>query len=457
METSGRSGRSLDPVFSRRAVLQASAAAAGAAAISGIGRWSKVARAQSATGEITVQFETRGGDLEREVSGAVSAVTAANGGSAITIADAAAGNYVNELTLALISGEGPDVFAVSSIAIAQLASAGLVLPLDSYLQAWPDWAQYPDSFRNALLFQGQTWGLPYAVDTHFLYYRKDVLEAVGLPVPWQPATLDDLLAAARTIKAANAEIIPLVLFAGANPGNSTAVRGFLPLVAAYGGDVRDADGKWIIDSCPIREALAFYELTYQTEELVPQSVMTSVSASNAMRAAFAGGGAAIMFDGSWVWDDWAAAVPDIDQKIGYVLHPMADGSAPFSMGGLGNTWFINARTKFPELAWAFVAAMSSKDVVARLNLNDPHIPPRIDSAMDEGFVSSPFNLAMIQSATSLEILPPDPSYQELVGIIQNATGIVATGEVTAEESVQRYGDELTRVLGEENVVKQTCP
>jgi maltose-binding protein MalE len=63
---------------------------------------------------------------------------------------------------------------------------------------------------------------------------------------------------------------------------------------------------------------------------------------------------------------------------------------------------------------------------------------------------------MIQSANSIEILPPDPSYQELVGIIQNATGIVATGEVTAAESAHRYSDELTRVLGAENVVKQSC-
>ena len=251
-----------------------------------------------------MQFETRGGVIEQEVNGVVSALLTQNPDAKVSIADAAAGNYLNELTLGLMSGNAPDVFAVNSIATGQLASLGAAIPLDSYLAAWPDWAQFPEIVKQNLLFNEQTWGLPYSIDTHMLYYRKDIFQAAGLPDPWQPQTLDDVTNAARAVKQANPDLIPLVLFAGANPGNSTAIRGFLPLLRAYGGTLKDADGKWIIDSCAIRDTLAYYELVYQTEELVPQSVMTSVDASNAMRQAFATGQAAIMFDGSWVWDDW---------------------------------------------------------------------------------------------------------------------------------------------------------
>jgi hypothetical protein len=63
---------------------------------------------------------------------------------------------------------------------------------------------------------------------------------------------------------------------------------------------------------------------------------------------------------------------------------------------------------------------------------------------------------MVEAATSARISPPAPAYRQLIGIVQNATGIVATGEVDAEEAVERYASELTRVLGEANVAAQPC-
>jgi hypothetical protein len=63
---------------------------------------------------------------------------------------------------------------------------------------------------------------------------------------------------------------------------------------------------------------------------------------------------------------------------------------------------------------------------------------------------------MMKAAKSARISPPDPNYRKLIGIVQNATGIVATGEVDAAGAVERYRSELTRVLGEQNVVAQPC-
>jgi multiple sugar transport system substrate-binding protein len=444
--------RPSQPRIDRRSLLLASAGLASGASLfrsTGTG-------AQSLTGELTVQFEERGGALETEVANAIAAVTGANSGTSINVADPSAGNYIGELTLGLMTGQAADVFLVNSIALGQLAAAGLVSPISAQVQSWPDWANYPDRVKTSLQFGGETWGLPVAIDTHFLYYRKDLFSRAGIPVPWQPATLDELVNTARTLKSALPDVIPLVLFAGANPEGATAARGFLPLLRAFGGGVQDADGKWVIESCAIRDTLAFYELVYG-EELVPQSVMTSVGAENAMRSAFAAGEAAIMFDGSWVWDGWSAEIPDIEETIGYARHPAANGSAPFTMGGLAPVWFINARAKAPDLAWAFLAAVNGRDSLVRINAADPHIPPRSDSMADPAFAASPFLTAMIESFEAFELLPPNPRYQELSVIVQNATGIVASGEESAQESSVRYRDELERVLGTENVVKQPCP
>ena len=64
---------------------------------------------------------------------------------------------------------------------------------------------------------------------------------------------------------------------------------------------------------------------------------------------------------------------------------------------------------------------------------------------------------MVQSVPSLVIEAPDPAFRQLITVVQNGTGQVATGEATPVEAIDHYASELTRILGEENVVRQACP
>jgi hypothetical protein len=64
---------------------------------------------------------------------------------------------------------------------------------------------------------------------------------------------------------------------------------------------------------------------------------------------------------------------------------------------------------------------------------------------------------MVESLPSLVVEAPDPAFRQLITVVQNGTGVVATGEATPDEAVEHYASELTRILGEENVVRQPCP
>jgi ABC-type glycerol-3-phosphate transport system substrate-binding protein len=257
------------------------------------------------------------------------------------------------------------------------------------------------------------------------------------------------------LKAALPEIMPYGIYAGANGGNGTAVRGFLPLVYAYGGTLTDETGRWIIDSPAIRSALTYYQTAFQVDETVPQQAMTAANPAKMMREAFALGELAMIYDGSWVYGDWEAAVPEIArEQTGYVLFPTADGRAPFAAGGLGNSWYINAKSESKDLAWAFLAAANVPEALVALNTTSPHIPPRLDAAADPAFQASPFLAAMVDSIESLRIAPADPSYRQLIVVIQNVTGLVATGEATPDEAVQHYAEEMVRILGEDRTTSQ---
>ena len=440
---------------SRRALFRGAAGLAGAGLFSGSSGRRAPVRAQGLTGKVSVGFDGSNAVIGAMVESAAAAVQAANPGLEVDIQPSPGGNYETQLFLALGLGRAPDVFIATGLGIGELAVTGVLTPLDGFLASWDGWPHYPEFVRGAITFQDQVWGLPTSIDTRFLYYRKDLLEQAGLPREWQPATPDDILAAARQIKIALPDVIPYGLFAGANGGFATAINGFVPLLYAYGGSLKDESDRWIIDSPALRSTLAHYQTAFVIDETVPQHVMTAADPTLTMRTAFAEDELALIYDGSWAYGELERAAPEIARdQTGFALFPTADGRPPIAVGGVGFCWYINAASDHPDLAWALVAAGNSAESLIAYNTADPHIPPRADAAADAAFQASPFLATMIATMESLIIAPPDPAYRQLVGVIQNATGIVATGEATPEEAIRRYAEELIRILGEDKVVAQ---
>lgn len=438
----------------RRLIVLSSAGAAHNLTGSGSGR----ARAQELSGTVRIGYDGANATVVPVIETTAAAVEEANADASIELEPSPGGSYTTQLVLQLNGGRAPDTFLLLGLSLGELVNAGYLLPLDDYVAAWDGWELYPDALKAAVSYEGSIWAIPYLIDTHFIYYRKDLFEQAGLPREWAPDTPEEILAAARQLKGALPDIIPYALYAGANGGNGTVSRGFIPLVYAFGGELQDEDGRWIIDSCAIREALAYYQTAYQTDQTVPQEVMTSPSPAAAMREAMLAGELGILYEGSWVYGPWLEEDADTTEaEIGFALFPTADDRPPFAIGGTGNCWFINGRSEQPDLAWAFIETFNSAANQVALNLEDPHIPARADAAADPAFEELPFLQAMVASVDALLLASPDPTFRDLVGIIQNATGLVATGEATPEEAAARYAEELTRVLGEENVVAQTCP
>lgn len=442
--------------FDRRRLMQG--AALGSAGLL-LGR-SPIARAQdgSLKGSITIGYEGAASAVIPFIEATAKAIQDKNPDAKISLQPSPGGNYATQVILQLNSGRAPDLFLLLGVAMAELGAAGLIAPLDDYAAKWDGWAQYPQVLKDSLTYQDSVWAIPYLMDTHFLYYNRDLIEKAGLPRDWTPKTPDEILDAALAIKKADGKVIPYALYAGANGGNGTVARGFIPLVHAYGGELRDADGKFIIDSCAIRAALDYYYRAYQTDKTVPQEVMTSPQPGSAMRSAMLDGELGILYEGSWVYGGWNDDDPDFtSDKIGFVLFPGSGDVAPFAVGGTGSSWFINQRAENKDLAWAFIEEFNSVANQVALNVADPHIPARQDAADDPVFQATPFLQAMVASADSLLMTAPDRAFLQLVGIVQNATGLIATGDATPDEAATRYADELTRVLGAGNVVAQSCP
>jgi len=115
--------------------------------------------------------------------------------------------------------------------------------------------------------------------------------------------------------------------------------------------------------------------------LTPADILTATKPWTAMREKVGNGQLALLFEGGWVYGGWAAKDKAATQaNVGYNLHPTENGGPSFTVGGPGTCWYITAKSKNKQGAWEAIKAVNTKDIVAKLNIEDPHPVARTDSA-----------------------------------------------------------------------------
>ena len=443
----------LNQTLSRRRFLQLSAAAALVAAC-GPGTPSGSTGAMSGT--VNVTYPDQAGFKPKYVEQAAAAVKQQFSGINVQIdlQKIDDDSFYTKLLLRLSSGDVPDVFHVAGTSIGALADAGYIEPLDSYLSAWSDWSQYPDSVKKGVTYQNKVYAIPYGLDMRWLYYRKDDLQKAGLPADWTPANVQGILDAAAAVKAATPNVLPYALYAGPAGSSGTADHAFVPLLWAYGGELQDSSGKWIGDSPATRKVMAYYAKAYGSN-LSPKAIITATQPWVAMRQKLGNGQLALLFEGGWVYGGWDSAnKAGTEQNVGYLLHPTENGGPSFTVGGPGTCWYIAAKSKNKAAAWEFVKAMNSAQIVGSLNAEDPHPVARADAATVPAFASSKYLVDSTAALKGARFTAPTADYQKVILAIQTATARVASGALSADAASQRYTDDLKQQVGADKVTTQ---
>ncbi len=400
------------------------------------------------SGTATVSYPDELGKKPPYVTAAADAVKKANPNATINIdlQKISSGDYYTKLLLGLQGGNGPDVTHVGGDRIGEMVDAGYLAPLDEYLAKWDDWKLYPDAVKQGVSYKGKVYGIPYGLDTRFLYYRKDVFQKAGLDPNWQPKNVNDILTAAKTVQDKVPNVIPYALYAGAAGDTGTANHGFVPVLWAFGGDLLDKSGKWIGDSPALRKALAYYQQAYK-DKLVPGELLTATKPWTSMREKVGTGELAMLFEGGWTYGGFKDK-----PGVGYLLFPTESAGPSFTVGGPGTVWMITSQSKNKDLAWEFIKNWNNKDTVAKLNIDDPHPVARTDSAEVPEFKADKFLVDSTESLKKAKFTPVDAPWGKVITAIQQATGRVASGEATPEDAAKRYTDDLKRAVGDANVV-----
>lgn len=393
--------------------------------------------------------------------------------------------YREGLLVRLAAGTGPDIWAEDTFWIPADAEAGYLLDLTDKVQAW-EWNQWIEAAKGAVTFKGRVWGLNRDTDVRPLYYRKDIFQAAGLPVPFQPKSWDEILEAARRIKswaqANRRNVIPIAIKAGSLGGEATTMQGFWMLYLGAGGELYDAQaGKWVIHRQPLLDTFGFYYDIYIREKLStdpafwlagkPVDQIHLMLSNVGQHKDLPQLAMLVSWDG--VWGDTAnpqheryiPVPPGRDAVLGYAMMPAkapGRGIRGQDFVTISGGWaeVINAKVKgTPKeaAAWEWLKFVYSKDQARDHLLEEGGgLPARKDVQEDPAWRAKqdPYTLWRAQNLVPLTTFRPGlPAYPEISKAIQQATDRILAGE-TPEKVVEWFAGEVKRIVGADRVIEK---
>ncbi len=235
---------------------------------------------------------------------------------------------------------------------------GWIDSLDSYIEKDTefDYADVSPGASEPCIKDGIVYGIPVVTEVEILYYRKDVLEEKGIPVP---TTFEELLSAAEQVTDKDNEFYGFVARGALSP-SVTQCAGF---VFSNGADWVSKDLKTCtVDDEGVIEAIQLYGNllgNYGPPGILDMSwseAMTVVAQGKACFATEASATASV------VTDPESSVVSD---KIGFAMFPSAKAGidpVPYNIAawGLG----INSNSQHKDAAWALIAKLAGKEAQA---------------------------------------------------------------------------------------------
>nr|WP_298687911.1 extracellular solute-binding protein [uncultured Dongia sp.] len=318
----------------------------------------------------------------------------------------------DKTTLAQGAGSGYDVVLFDVIWPAEFAENKVLVDVTDKITPEMKEGVLPGAWTT-VEYQNKRYGMPWILDTKYLFYNTEILEKAGIAAP--PKTWAELLEQAAIIKEKKLVEFPIVWsWAQAE----AAICDYTTLVAAFGGQFLDADGKPAFQTGGGVDALS-----YMTESLDKglSNPNSKEYLEEDVRRVFSSGEAAFALNWTYMYN--MANDPKeskIVGKVGVVPAPGVDGkseaSAVNGSMGLG----ITSTSKNPDEAWKYITFMTSQPVqekFAKLSL------PIWAASYAAPAVTTGQEALVAAAKTSLGLMfprPTTPTYQQLSTTLQQA-------------------------------------
>ncbi|THD41820.1 extracellular solute-binding protein, partial [Pantoea sp. R102] len=249
-------------------------------------------------------------------------------------------------------GNGYDVVLFDAIWPAEFSKFDLLQDVSSRISADEKEKIFPGAM-NTVVFKGKTLGMPWILDTKYLYYNKAMLEKAGikdLPQTWQQV-MDD----ARTIKQKNIVKYPLVW---SWSQAEALVCDYTTLVSGFGGKFYN-NGKLDFSTPASLQAVKLMKSSLDEGLTNPAS---REYLEEDVRKAFSNGDAAFALNWTYMYN--MANDAKQSKVAGQVGIMPAPGDAPNRFGAVNGSMGLGIAkgSSHPEQAWQYISYMTSQPV-----------------------------------------------------------------------------------------------
>lgn len=377
------------------------------------------------------------------------------------------GDLYSKLAMMMKSPEtSPDVITEDGFMINADSAAGYLLSLDDRTGQWSDWSMIVDALKEGVKgADGKIYGIPFTTDVQGIWYNKDLFTQAGISVPFEPRNWNDVLDAARKLKALNkSELIPLFIYASKASPEETSMRTFQSLITGTGASLYDfGSQKWVVDKANILKVLDFVNSVFNVDKVgEPMSLAAQTNVAATLQSDhMQKGKLGMYFSGSWESGAWSPTGnypwPDAMNTWDFAKIPTSDGQDPqyTTMSG-GWTWAIPNNAKDKDTAWQFLRFMMEKDSILELANNYGQLSVRTDVSKEDSYINRAFS-ANRQSADMLNYTHFRPSvdkYPSVSLLLTAAIESVASGKITPDQALTTYADSLRKLVGNENVIEK---
>jgi len=347
------------------------------------------------------------------------------------------------LTHAVAEGQAPDLAIVDSVWIPEFAVDGFLLALEDLDGAWLV-HEHDDDFLEPLVkanrYNGRTFGVSPFANVAGLWYRRRVVEALGMP---PPSTWTELRAVARASRGKGLPH-PIVMTGGSKGGETTAYC-LIAFLASNGAGVLGPEGV-TLDSRATAQALRFLRSLVDDGLMSPEVLGYEWTKPIKLLGE---GKAAISFGGSYETRALAEAldVPleELWEHVGFIPVPAGPSGAPASVAGT-MSFAIFRQAAQPGLAMRLLRRAVDSEELARVARTTGRIPAR-RSAVALAAPNPPF---LSQTVTMLEraaIRPSTPLYPRVSAQLQAMLEASLTGRLGAAAAARRTAELIGAITG----------
>ena len=347
------------------------------------------------------------------------------------VQEIAMGDIRSNLTIAGPAGEGPDIVIAANDWLGEYIQNGAVVPID--LGDLAD--QFSPSALELFTYDGQLYGVPYAVENLALFRNTDL-------VPEAPQTWDEVYNITQQLVDDGQSEYGYIT-------HNTASYDFYPIMSAYGGYVfgRDENGNYNPADIGIGSEGTIAAADY-IKQYIDAGYITPDINGDVMVSLFESGDAAMIMTGPWFLN----RLRDAGLPLGISDIPAGpEGPGIPFLGGQG--FMISAFSENQLLAQAFLTEfMSTPEAMLAMYNVDPR-PPAFLPALEE-IDDEP--IAAFQHAGQNGIpLPAIPEMASVWGAWGNAMTFITNGELTPEEAYTQAQQQIVELLGNLNAAPES--